>query len=54
MCHGPLFNKIIIFTLPLIAANVIGTLFNSADMKVPPFFFFQTDGYYSGKFQAKQ
>lgn len=34
MCHGPLFNKIVIFTLPLIAANVIGTLFNSADMIV--------------------
>ena len=34
MCHGPLFGKIVIFTLPLIAANVIGTLFNSADMIV--------------------
>lgn len=34
MCHGPLFNKIVIFTVPLIAANVIATLFNSADMIV--------------------
>ena len=34
MCHGPLFNKIVIFTVPLIAANVISTLFNSADMIV--------------------
>ena len=34
MCHGPLFSKIVVFTIPLIAANVIGTLFNSADMIV--------------------
>ena len=34
MCHGPLFSKIVIFTVPLIAANVIGTLFHSADMIV--------------------
>lgn len=34
MCHGPIFSKIIIFTIPLIAANVMATLFNSADMIV--------------------
>lgn len=34
MCHGPLFSKIVAFTIPLIAANVIGTLFNAADMIV--------------------
>lgn len=34
MCHGPLFSKIVVFTMPLIAANVIATLFNSADMIV--------------------
>ncbi|MBQ9089150.1 MAG: MATE family efflux transporter [Lentisphaeria bacterium] len=34
MCHGPIFSKIVIFTIPLIAANVMATLFNSADMIV--------------------
>lgn len=34
MCHGPLFSKIVAFTIPLIAANVIGTLFHAADMIV--------------------
>ena len=34
MCHGPLLKKIIIFTVPLIAANLMGALFNSADLIV--------------------
>lgn len=34
MCHGPLFSKIVIFTLPLIAANVMAALFNAADLIV--------------------
>ena len=34
MCHGPLFRKIILFTLPLLATNILQLLFNAADMVV--------------------
>ncbi|MCR4749782.1 MAG: MATE family efflux transporter [Lachnospiraceae bacterium] len=34
MCNGPLFGKIIIYTLPLIAAGILQLLFNTADMVV--------------------
>ncbi len=34
MCNGPLFGKIIKFTIPLIAAGILQLLFNTADMVV--------------------
>ncbi len=34
MVNGPLFGKIIVFTLPLIAAGILQLLFNAADMVV--------------------
>ncbi len=34
MCSGPLLNKILIFSLPIIAMNILQLLFNSADMAV--------------------
>jgi len=34
MCSGPLFSKIIIFALPIIAMNILQLLFNAADMVV--------------------
>lgn len=34
MCNGPLFGKIIMYTLPLIAAGILQLLFNTADMVV--------------------
>ncbi len=34
MCSGPLFNKIFLFSLPIIAMNILQLLFNSADMAV--------------------
>ncbi len=34
MCHGSLFRKIIFFTLPLLATNLLQLLFNAADMVV--------------------
>lgn len=34
MCHGSLFRKIILFTLPLLATNILQLLFNAADMIV--------------------
>ena len=34
MCSGPLFSRIIIFALPIIAMNILQLLFNAADMIV--------------------
>jgi len=34
MCSGPLFSKILIFALPIIAMNILQLLFNAADMIV--------------------
>lgn len=34
MCSGPLFSKMIIFTLPILAMNILQLLFNFADMIV--------------------
>ena len=34
MCHGPLFSKIVLFSLPLLTANVIQVLFNAIDLAV--------------------
>ena len=34
MCNGPLFGKIVLYTLPLIAAGILQLLFNTADMVV--------------------
>jgi Na+-driven multidrug efflux pump len=34
MCSGPLFKKILIFALPIIAMNLLQLLFNAADMVV--------------------
>ncbi|MGN1204794.1 MAG: MATE family efflux transporter [Lachnospiraceae bacterium] len=34
MCNGPLFGKIVIFTLPLMASGILQLLFNAADMIV--------------------
>ena len=34
MCSGPLFSKILIFALPIMAMNVLQLLFNAADMIV--------------------
>jgi len=34
MCNGPLFKKILIFSLPIMAMNVLQLMFNAADMIV--------------------
>lgn len=34
MCHGPLFQKILIFTLPLMLSGILQLLFNAADVIV--------------------
>ena len=34
MTHGPLAGKLIVFSLPLIAANILQLLFNAADVIV--------------------
>lgn len=34
MCSGPLFSKILIFALPIMAMNILQLLFNAADMVV--------------------
>lgn len=34
MCNGPLFSKILIFSLPIMAMNILQLLFNAADMIV--------------------
>ena len=34
MCNGPLFGKILVFALPIMAMNVLQLLFNAADMIV--------------------
>jgi putative MATE family efflux protein len=34
MCNGPLFRKILIFSLPIMAMNILQLLFNAADMVV--------------------
>ena len=34
MCNGPLFRKMLIFTLPIMAMNILQLLFNAADMVV--------------------
>ena len=34
MCNGPLFGKIVIFALPIMAMNILQLLFNAADMVV--------------------
>ena len=34
MCSGPLFSKMLIFALPIIAMNILQLLFNAADMIV--------------------
>ena len=34
MCNGPLFSKILIFALPIMAMNILQLLFNAADMVI--------------------
>ena len=34
MCHGPLFSKIILFSIPLIVTNLLQILFHAADLVV--------------------
>ncbi|NMA34908.1 MAG: MATE family efflux transporter [Clostridiaceae bacterium] len=34
MCSGPLFSKILVFALPIMAMNILQLLFNAADMMV--------------------
>lgn len=34
MCSGPLFTKILIFALPIMAMNILQLMFNAADMIV--------------------
>lgn len=34
MCHGPLFSKIVFFSIPLMASNIMQVLFNAVDMIV--------------------
>ena len=34
MCHGPLFSKIVLFSIPLMASNVMQVLFNIIDLIV--------------------
>jgi len=34
MCHGPLFGKIVLFSIPLMTANVMQVLFNAIDLVV--------------------
>lgn len=34
MCNGPLFGKILVFSLPIMAMNILQLLFNAADMVV--------------------
>ena len=34
MCHGPLFSKIILFSIPLIVTNLLQLLFHAADLVV--------------------
>ena len=34
MCHGPLFGKIVLFSIPLMASNIMQVLFNAVDMVV--------------------
>ena len=34
MCSGPLFGKILVFALPIMAMNILQLLFNAADMVV--------------------
>ena len=34
MCHGPLFGKIILFSIPWIVTNLLQILFHAADLVV--------------------
>ena len=34
MCEGPLFNKIILFAIPLVLSGILQLLFNAADIVV--------------------
>ena len=34
MCNGPLFGKILLFTLPLMLSGILQLLFNAADVVV--------------------
>ena len=34
MCHGPLFSKIVLFSIPLMTSNVMQVLFNAVDLAV--------------------
>ena len=34
MCSGPLWNKILLFALPLMASSILQLLFNAADVVV--------------------
>ena len=34
MCHGPLFGKIVLFSLPLMFTYILQLLFNAADLIV--------------------
>ena len=34
MCHGPLFSRIILFSLPLMATNILQLMFHAADLVV--------------------
>ena len=34
MCHGPLFGKIVLFSIPLMTSNIMQVLFNAVDMIV--------------------
>jgi Na+-driven multidrug efflux pump len=41
MCNGPLFKKMVLFALPIMAMNLLQLLFNAADMIVVGRFFRQ-------------
>ena len=34
MCEGPIFKKIVVYTLPIIATGLLQLLFNAADLIV--------------------
>ncbi len=34
MCHGPLFSKVLLFSIPLMISNVMQVLFNAIDLAV--------------------
>ena len=49
MCNGPLFGKILLFTLPLMLSGILQLLFNAADVVVVGSTFTYTCCYENGK-----